>query len=144
MDLIWAVVLIIFGLLAWGGQAMARFVPETAERLGLVEAGDAVEPVFWADIRGEALWDFFTLWTLPIAGLLLAIEHSAWPYFGLVGGGAYLYFAGRGILTRLEMQRNGFRIGAPSSVRVGITMLGVWGVIALITIIAATNTLTGS
>lgn len=144
MDLTWAVVMILFGLLAWGGQTLARFVPETANRLGLVESEDAVEPVYWADIRGEALWDFLTLWTLPIAGILLAIGHDAWPYFGLVGGGVYVYFAGRGILTRLEMQRRGFRIGAPSSVRVGVTMLGVWGVVGLITIVAASNTLAGS
>jgi hypothetical protein len=144
MDLTWAVVMILFGLLAWGGQTLARFVPETANRLGLVESEDAVEPLYWADIRGEALWDFLTLWTLPIAGILLAIGHDAWPYFGLVGGGVYVYFAGRGILTRLEMQRRGFRIGAPSSVRVGVTMLGVWGVVGLITIVAASNTLAGS
>lgn len=144
MDLTWAVVLILFGLLAWAGQTLARFAPETAQALGLVEAEDAVEPLYWADIRGEALWDALTLWTLPVAGILLAIGHDAWPYFGLAGGGAYLYFAGRGILTRLEMQRGGFRIGAPNSVRVGFTMLGVWGVIAIVTIIAATDSLAGS
>ena len=110
MDTTLGVVLIVFGLLAWAGQTFSYLAPSAAQRIGLVEAEDEVEPVYWADIRGEALWDVFTLWTLPVAGVLLLLDHEAWPYFGLVAGGTYLYFAGRGILTRLEMQRRGFRI----------------------------------
>ena len=49
----------------------------------------------------------------------------------------YVYFGGRGILTRLEMQRRGFRIGAAGNVRIGLVMLGVWGVAGAITIAAA-------
>jgi hypothetical protein len=144
MENAWAVVLIVFGLLAWAGQTLSWFAPRTAEKLSLVENRESVEPVYWADIRGEALWDFLTLWTLVVAGVLLLLDHEAWPYFGLVGGGIYLYFAGRGILTRLEMQRSGFRVGDPSNVRLGLIMLGVWGVVALITIVTAATTLSGS
>ncbi|MCP5028323.1 MAG: hypothetical protein GY929_18765, partial [Actinomycetia bacterium] len=67
----------------------------------------------------------------------LAVDADAWPYFGLVGGGTYGYFAGRGILTRVEMQRRGFRIGADSSVRVGYAFLTIWGVMAAITVVAS-------
>ena len=45
------------------------------------------------------------MWTLPLAGLLLIVGHEAWAWLGLVGGGMYVYFGGRGILTRLELQR---------------------------------------
>jgi hypothetical protein len=144
MGIAWAVVLIVFGLLAWAGQTLSWFAPSAAEKLGLVEKRESVEPVYWADIRGEALWDFLTLWTLVVAGVLLLSDHEAWPYFGLVGGGIYLYFAGRGILTRLEMQRSGFRVGDPSNVRLGLVMLAVWGVVALITIVTAATALSGS
>jgi hypothetical protein len=144
MGIAWAVVLIVFGLLAWAGQTLSWVAPSTAEKLGLVEKRESVEPVYWADIRGEALWDFLTLWTLVVAGVLLLSDHEAWPYFGLVGGGIYLYFAGRGILTRLEMQRSGFRVGDPSNVRLGLVMLAVWGVVALITIVTAATALSGS
>jgi hypothetical protein len=65
METFWAVVLIVLGLLAWVGQGLARFSPSTAEKLSFVEKEETVEPVYWADIRGEALWDFFTLWTVP-------------------------------------------------------------------------------
>jgi len=137
MEIIWGVVLIVLGLLAWGGQTLSRFAPDTATKLSLVEKKETVEPVYWADIRGEALWDFFTLWTLVVAGVLLLFGHQAWPYFGLVGGSIYLYFAGRGILTRVEMQRAGFRVGDPRSVQLGLAMLAVWLIVGLTTIVAA-------
>jgi hypothetical protein len=111
MGVIWGIVVIVLSLLAWGGQAISWLSPATAERLSLTESEDTVEPVYHADIRGEALWDTLALWTMVVAGVLLVAGNEAWAYFGLVGGGMYLYFAGRGIVTRAAMQRRGFRIG---------------------------------
>lgn len=137
MDIVWGIVLLVLGLLAWVGQSIVWLSPETGVRLGLAEAETDVDPVFWADIRGEAAWDAFVTWTLPAAGLLLLIGSSAWAYFGLVGGGTYLYFGGRGIFQRSSMRRRGMRIGSDQSVKVGLSLLAVWGVVALITIAAA-------
>ncbi len=137
MEFAWGLVILVLGLVAWGGQTISWFAPQAAARWNLTEAEETVEPVFWADVRGEALWDFFTLWTLPVAGILLILDAPAWASFGLVGGGIYIYFAGRGILARLEMQRREFRIGDAANVRLGLVMLGVWGVAGLITVIAA-------
>ncbi len=144
METLWAVVLILLGLLAWAGQTLSWFAPDTAVKLSLMEGEDTVERVYWADIRGEALWDFLTLWTLVAAGVLLLFDHQAWPYFGLVGGAVYVYFAGRGILTRMEMRRRGFRIGEPSNVRVGLIMLAIWGTFGLVAVITAAVALSGS
>ena len=74
---------------------------------------------------------------MVVAGALLIADDSAWPYFGLIGGGTYAYFAGRGIAARLVMRRRGIRIGTPQNVGVGLTALALWGVMALITIVAA-------
>ena len=137
MDIAWGIVLLVLGLLAWVGQSIVWLWPDTGVRLGLSEAEANVEPVFWADVRGEAAWDALVIWTLPVAGLLLVIGSSAWAYLGLVGGGSYLYFAGRGIFQRLSMRRRDMRIGSDQSVRVGLIFLAVWGVAALITIAAA-------
>ncbi len=137
MDLLWGIAIVALGLLAWGGQALSWFSPGAAERLSLVESEGAVEDVYWADIRGEALWDLVVLWTLPVAGLLLLAGHQAWAPLGLIGGGMYVYFGGRGIASRLELRRRGFRIGEPSNVRLGLAMLGVWAGAGLITIGAA-------
>ncbi|MDH3539019.1 MAG: hypothetical protein OEP52_03400 [Acidimicrobiia bacterium] len=137
MNVLWGIVVAVLSLLCWGGQTISWVRPATAVKLTLMEAEGDVEPTFWADIRGEAAWDSFTLWTMLAAGLLLIADNSAWAYFGLVGGGMYVYFAGRGIFTRVAMQRRGLRIGAPASVRVGLTFLAIWGVMGLTTIVAA-------
>lgn len=137
MEVFWGVVLVVAAALAWGGQTLAWLNPSLATMWGLTEAEHDVDPVFHADGRGEARIDALSLWTMLIAGVLLLIGNEAWAYFGLVGGGTYAYFAGRGISTRLELQRRNHRIGTPSTVRVAYLFLTLWGLIAIVTIVAA-------
>ncbi len=137
MHVLWGIVVVLLSLLAWGGQTISWLSPDTAVKLTLAEAEEDVEPTYWADIRGEASWDFLTLWTMLAAGVLLIANVEAWAYFGLVGGGTYVYFSGRGIFTRVSLQRRGFRIGAQANVKLGYAFLGIWGVMGLITIAAA-------
>lgn len=137
MQIFLGIALVASSLLCWGGQAIVCFAPAIGTRLGLSENEADVEPAFWADVRGEALWDFLTLWTLLVAGVLLIIDHAAWAYFGLIGGSAYVYFAGRGVFTRVTMQRRGLRIGSPQGLKVVFTFLIIWGITGLATIIAA-------
>ena len=143
MNVVWGVVVVALSMLAWGGQALSWLAPTIAVRWKLMEAEDDVEPTFWADARAEALWDTLTLWTMAAAGALLIADVDAWAYFGLVGGGMYLYFGGRGILARAAMARRGLRIGSPQSVRVGVFFLAVWAVMALVTIVAAIVSIEG-
>ena len=137
MQSFWGIALVASSLLCWGGQSIVCFAPAIGAKLGLSEKEADVEPAFWADVRGEALWDFLTLWTLLVAGVLLIIDHPAWAYFGLIGGSAYVYFAGRGVFTRVTMQRRGLRIGSPQGVKAVFTFLIIWGITGLATIIAA-------
>lgn len=137
MHAFWGVVVLALSLLAWGGQILSWLAPERAVRLGLMEPQDRVEPTYWADIRGEAPFDFITLWTMVAAGVLLILDNSTWAYFGLVAGGMYVYFAGRGVFTRAAMQRRGFRIGSPVNLKLVYTMLVVWGLMGLIVIAAS-------
>ena len=137
MGVVWGVVVVLLSVVCWGGQAVSLLAPPTATKLGLMEGEDSVEPVFYADVRGEAMWDTLTLWTMVVAGALLIADHSAWAYFGLVGGGMYVYFAGRGIASRASLQQRGFRIGTPQNVAVGYGALVIWGVMGLVTIAAA-------
>ena len=143
MNVLWGVVVTLLSLLAWGGQAVAWFSPATAVRWELAEAEEDVEPAFSADGRGEALWDTLTLWPMVVAGVLLIAHASSWAYFGLVGGGMYLYFGGRIVFTRVAMQRRGLRIGAPQNVRLGYVFGVVWAAMGLITILAAVASLEG-
>lgn len=142
MGLAWGIVVVGLSGVCWAGQAVSWFYPATGERLSLIEAEDSVEPAFFADARGEALWDTLTLWTMPVAGVLLIADYAAWPYFGLVGGGMYVYFAGRGIFTRTALQRQGLRIGTKQNVGLGLAFLAIWGVMGIVTVVAATVSLT--
>lgn len=137
MGLLWGIMLILLSTLAWGGQTMSWLAPDAAERFGLTETQAHVEPVFHADGRGEATWDFFTLWTLLVAGFLLVLDNASWAYFGLVGGSIYVYFGGRGVFVRKTMERRGFRIGTPSNVRIGYAFLVIWALTGVITTVAA-------
>ena len=136
MSIAAGVLLVILGLIAWGGQLLSTLSPGLAARLGLQESEENVEPVFHADARGEALWDTFTLWPLIVAGALLIGGSSNWAPFGLVGGAIYVYFGGRGILTRREMIKREFRVGEPKDVSTGLVMLGVWALAGLAALIA--------
>lgn len=137
MNTTWGVILFIISSIAYFGQAISAFWPETAARLGLAEAEADVDPTFYADGRGEAIWDTAVLWTLPLASLLLLLNNPAWVYFGLIGGGMYLYFAGRGMVVRKIMQRRGIRIGSPQSLKMATIFLALWGLAAIITIVMA-------
>jgi len=141
MDIIWGVLLIVFGLIAWGGQVLSALSPRIAEKLGLMEPEADVDPVFYADVRGEVKWDTITLWTLPFAGILIILNSPLWIYFGMVGGSMYLYFAGRAIFTRLELKRKGARVGKPELLKMYFIFVTLWGLIGLSTIIKAVKKL---
>jgi hypothetical protein len=141
MNIIWGAILTIFSLFGWLGQTITAFSPKVATKLGLSEPESDVDPTFYADVRGESIWDSIILWTLPVAGMLLMLSNSLWAYFGLVGGGMYLYFAGRGITVRLAMQRRGIRIGMPKTLALIYVFLILWGLIAVVTIIMAVASL---
>jgi len=140
MDIIWGILLIAFGLIAWGGQVLSVLTPKFAEKLGFIEPEEDVEPVFYADARGEAKWDFITLWTLPFAGILIILNSPLWIYFGMVGGSKYLYFAGRAIFTRLEMKRKEVHKGKPELLKIYFIFVTLWGLIGLATIVKAIKT----
>ena len=137
MNQVWGIVLIVFTLIGWLGQVISLISPKAAARLGVSEPETDVDPVYWADIRGEALWDSLVLWTLPVAGILFLLDNKLWIHFGLVGGGMWLYFAGRAILTRVTLQRRGIRIGMPKTLAINYTFIVTWGLIATVTIFKA-------
>jgi hypothetical protein len=137
MSTAWGIIVASLALLAWGGQTISWVAPDTAARLGLTESEDSVDRTFFADGRGEAFWDTFTLWTMLAAGVLLVMDHSWWPYFGLMGGGMFVYFGGRGIASRRLIQQAGLSVGTPKTVGQAYLFLAIWGAVGLITIVAA-------
>jgi len=143
VNVAWGLAVLLLSLLAWLGQVISWRWPESAVRLSLREADADLEPVYGVDVNGEAIWDALILWTLPLAGVLLILDQPMWALFGLLGGGVYLYYAGRGIVTRALMRQRGYRIGSTQNVRLGYLFLGLWGAMAIVTIVAAAATLPG-
>jgi len=137
MNLLWGAILTTFSLIGWLGQTITVLFPALAEKLELTERESDVDSTFYADVRGEALWDMLILWTLPAAGILLLLDNPLWAYFGLVGGGMYLYYAGRGIIVRFTMTRRGICIGSPKALKVIFGFLILSGIVAVITIFMA-------
>jgi len=137
MQVAFGIVVVVLASLAWLGQATSWLAPAAAAQWGLMEPEDSVEPVYFADVRGEARWDTLVLWIMVVAGLLMIVDGGAWPYFGLVGGGMFIYFAGRGVVTRREMQRRGYRIGATRNVTTAYALSTVWGLMGGITVAVA-------
>ena len=74
---------------------------------------------------------------MPVAGILLILDNQYWVYFGLIGGGMYLYFSGRMLTVNHVMQRNNVPIGKSETVKLYTTVLILWGLIAVVTIIMA-------
>ena len=142
MDIIWGILLIAFGLIAWGGQVLSAVTPRLAEQLGLIEPEADVDPAFYADARGEAKWDSINSVDITFSRFT---NHIKQPIMGLLWNGWWklfiLYFAGRAIFTRLELKRNGVRIGNPELLKIYFIFATLWGLIGLATIIKAVKTL---
>jgi len=127
----------VLSLLGWGGQVISAIAPRAAVRWGLTESETEVDPVFHADSRAECIWDSLSLWTLPLAAVLFLLGEHIWTIPGLIGGGMYVYFAGRGIAQRLTMQRRGMGIGEPQTVKTAYVFLTLWGAAGIATITVA-------
>ncbi|UCG52291.1 MAG: hypothetical protein JSW58_01695, partial [Candidatus Latescibacterota bacterium] len=111
------------------GQIVSVVNFKLAQRLGLQEKDEATDPVFRYLERNTARWDMFVLWTLPVAAVLMLIEHSWWPYAALLAGGIYIDTGGREAAKILGLQAEGVKFGSASEVRL------FFGYIASMTII---------
>ena len=131
MEIVFGVGIVLVSLVGWGGQAISLVAPSTAERWKLTETESSVDPAIYGDIRGEALWDTLTLWTMPLAGALLIAGLDAWAPLGLVAGGTYIYFGGRGVLTRTAIVKRGGRVGEPENLKTAYVALTVWALLGL-------------
>lgn len=137
MEPLWGVLVIITTLIAWLGQLASAISPATPAQLGMDPGTEMADRCVSADMRGEAVWGSITLWTLPLAGLLLVADSPWWPHMALIGGALLLYFSGHGITVRLVMHARHIPIGPPTSITSHYISLSLWALIALITMVMA-------
>jgi hypothetical protein len=59
---------------------------QLAQRLGIQEKAEVTDPLLQRSERYTAYWDLVTLGWLPLAGVLMIINHEWWPIMSLIGG----------------------------------------------------------
>ncbi|MDJ0719067.1 MAG: hypothetical protein QNJ54_33385 [Prochloraceae cyanobacterium] len=138
MDTIIGIFAIVLGLICWIGQSLVVFSPSTAVKLGLCEPEEDIEQGMWLFERfSQGVVDILLTWMLPLAGVLMILEHKTWPIFALVGGGVYLYFPGVFIITRIVFKKRGLKIGSRSAELSAYAFGSLWILLALVMIYKA-------
>jgi hypothetical protein len=56
MNLIWGIILVSVTLKCWIGQIIIALSPKVATKIRIAEKESDVDPTFFADMRGEAIW----------------------------------------------------------------------------------------
>jgi hypothetical protein len=133
-------VVIGWGLLIMGGalylaQVISSVNFQLAQRLGIQEKAEVTDPLLQRSERYTAYWDLVTLGWLPLAGVLMIINHEWWPIMSLIGGAIYLDTSGREAVKNISFRHEGIKIGTDKQKRLFFASYIVMAVIA-ITLIA--------
>ena len=121
------IIVIIVGLLVYVGQSLSFLAPELATKIGLNDPEEEMDQsLYIIETKANGLSDMLLTWTLPLAGLLMILDHVSWPYFALVGGGIYIYFALLTIFCRLYLKKAGKKVGSPSSEKAAYIFSVIW------------------
>jgi len=135
MQVIIGWILIIFG----GGLYIAQIISTInfplAQRLGIQEKAETSDSLLQRSERYTAYWDLITLMWLPLAGVLMIIDHQWWPIMSLIGGAIYFDTAGREAVKNLSFQHEGIKVGTENERRVFFASYIVMAVIAIVVIV---------
>jgi hypothetical protein len=129
------IIALVLGLTGFIGQAISSVNFPLAQRLGLQEKDDETEPLFRRLELNTAQWDLFVLWTLPLAGILMLVDHAWWPYVALIAGGVSVDTAGREAAKWRGLRAGGIRIGGEKDAKVfhgfmwATAAVGLWVIV---------------
>lgn len=112
-----------------------------AQRLGIQEKPEETDSILQRSERYTAYWDLIAVGWLPLAGLLMIIDHEWWPVFLLMGGGIYLDASGREAVKNMSLRHEGVRLGTEKQQRGFFATYIVMFVIALVSIAYAISEL---
>ena len=127
-------VLIIFPGILFIGQIISSVNFSLAQRLGLQENPNETDPLLQRAEKYTAFWDLVTLGWLPLSGILMVVNNSAWPLAAFFGGAIYLDTAGREAAKILSFKHEGIRIGSPKQQRFFFATYVVMAVLAIVVI----------
>ncbi len=141
MKTILAILALLVGL-GFFGQIVSVISFKLAQKLGLQERDEATDPIYRHLERNTARWDLFVLWTLPLAAILMLIEHRWWPYAALLGGGIYFDAGGREAAKILGLRAEGVRTGTARETRFGLSYFASMVIVGLALVIYSLMVLT--
>ena len=84
---------------------------ELAQKLGIQEAPGETDTIVKTAEQYVAYWDLVTLGWVPIAGLLMIIDHHWWQIIALIGGAIYFDTSGREAAKFLSLKKEGIKLG---------------------------------
>lgn len=134
--------LLILGGSLYLAQVISSINFQLAQRLGIQEKPEATDPGLQRSERYTAYWDLVSLGWLPLAGILMIINHSWWPVISLIGGSIYLDTSGREAAKNISLRHEGVKIGTDKQKQWFFISYVVMAIIGITVIIYSVNALT--
>lgn len=125
------IVALIVGLVGFFGQLISAIDFRLAQRLGLQEKDEGTDRLYRHLELSTARVDLLVLWTMILAGVLMIVDHSWWPWVALVAGGVHVDAGIREIGKIRGLVAEGVRVGTPAEARLGIGFLAFVSVVGL-------------
>jgi len=136
------IIVIVVGMIVYIGQSLSFFAPDIATKIGLNNPEDEMDrSLYIIETKANGLSDILLTWIFPLSGMLMLLDHESWPFFALVGGGIYIYFALLTIFCRVFLKRDGKKVGSASSEKVAYIFSAIWIVSAATMIVLGTGKL---
>lgn len=111
MQVILGWILIVFPGLLFLAQLISSVNFELAQRLGIQEKSGTADKLLLRAERYVAYWDLVTLVWMPVAGVLMVVDHLLWPFAALIGSAMYFDAAGREAAKNLSFRHEGIKMG---------------------------------
>ena len=99
------------------GQVISVINFRLAQRVGLQCGDETADPLFNRLELNTARWDILVMWTLPVAAVLMLLDHAWWPHAALVAGAVYVDGGGREIAKGLGLRAHRVAMGNASEMR---------------------------
>ena len=127
------VLLILCGAL-YLAQIISSVNFKLAQRLGIQENPKDTDPILQRSERYTAYWDLMVLGWLPLAGILMIVDHKLWPIVSLIGGAIYLDTSGREAVKNISLRHEGVKVGTNKQQKIFFSSYIVMAVIAILII----------
>lgn len=135
MQLFLGWLIIIFPGILYVGQIISSVNFTLAQKLGLQEDPNETDLLLQRAEKYTAYWDLVTLVWLPLSGVLMVLNNSAWPLFVLFGGAIYIDTAGREAAKVLSFKHEGVRIGSSKQSRFFFSTYLIMAILGIVVVI---------